>query len=99
MRDVEGVERVKPAILIGGAKCDRADRNGIAGLAQKYSAAADDKIRTDSAELSSGPKMRDAGVEAGPDREMIVVAEQLIGIGCLQRHAGRGRMGRRSVAF
>ena len=36
-RDVEGIERIKPAILVGGTKRDRADRNRTAGLAEKYS--------------------------------------------------------------
>ena len=97
--DVEGVERIKPGILVGGAQRDRADRDGIAGLAEKYSAAADDKVRTDGAELGAGREVGDAGIETGADHEMIVVAEQLVGIGRLQRHARRGRMGRGSVAL
>ena len=85
--------------MIGGAKRDRADRYRIAGLPEKYSAAADDKIRTDGAQFRAGGEAADAGVEAGSDHQMIVVTEQLIGIGCLQRHARRGRMGRGSIVL
>ena len=35
--DVERVERIKPAVLIGGPKRDRTNRNRTAGLAEKYS--------------------------------------------------------------
>src|SRR3954454_7501961 len=44
IRDVERVECVEAAVLVGGSKRDRADRNGIAGLSEKYGAAADDVV-------------------------------------------------------
>ena len=63
--DIERVERIEPAILIGGAQRDRADRYRIAGLSEKYAAAADDKVRADGAEFGAGREVGDAGVEAG----------------------------------
>ena len=85
--DVERVERIKPGVLIGGAKRDRADRNRIAGWSEKYPAAAHDKVRTDGAEFRAGRELGDAVIEAGADHETIVVSEQLVGVGRLQRHA------------
>ena len=98
---VEGVERVDARILIDGAQRDRADRDGIAGLAEKDAAAADDVVRTDSAEFGTCREICDAGVKAPADDETVIMAEQLIGVGRLQLHARRwstsswcGRSGR-----
>jgi len=97
--NVEGVEGIEPVILIGGAERDRADRNRVAGLAEKYSAAADDIVRADSAEFGARLEAGHAVIETGSDHEMIVVAEQMIGIGRLQRQARRCRMRRGSIVF
>src|SRR5258706_12998930 len=84
-RDVEGIERIKPRVLVGGAQRDRPDRHGIAGLPEKDSASADDVVRADGAEFSARPEARHAVIEAGSDHEMVVVPEQLIVVGSLQR--------------
>jgi len=81
--DVECVERVKAGILIGGAKRDRADRYGIAGLPEEYAAAADDVVCADRAQFGSRREAGHTGIEAGSDHKMIVVPEQLIVVGCL----------------
>src|SRR3984893_2822989 len=54
LRDVEGIEGIESAVLIGGAKLDRTDRHRIAGLPQKYSAAVDDEVRTYRAQFGAG---------------------------------------------
>ena len=95
--DVERVERVNPAVLVGGAQRDRADRHRIAGLSEKDSAAADDVVRADRAEFGARREPGHAGIEAGSDHEVIVVPEQLIGVGRLQGEARRRRTGRRPI--
>ncbi len=90
VRHVKGIERIDPAILVGGSQRNRADGDGIAGLAEKDAAATDDKVRADRAQLGACGKMRHAGIEAGADHETIVMPEQLVAVGRLQRHACRG---------
>ena len=97
VRHVERVERIEPGVLVGGAKRDRADRNRIAGWPEEYAAAADDVVWTDRAQFGAGPEAGDAGVETGADHEVVVVPEQLVGVGCLQGRPGRRRTGRRPV--
>ena len=96
---VEGVDRVDPGILIDGAQRDRADRDGIAGLAEKDAAAADDVVRTDGAEFGTCREICDAGGKAPADGETVVMAEQLIGIGRLQLHARGSRLRRGAVVL
>src|SRR5438552_10155599 len=78
---IEGIERVEPAVAVGGAKSDRTNRNRSAGWPEKYAAAADDEVWTDCAQFCAGPETGDAGIETGADHELIVVPEQLVGIG------------------
>ena len=85
--------------MIGGTKRDRAYRNRIAGLTEKYSAPANDVVRADCAEFRAGREVGHTGIETGADHEVIVVPEQLVGIGCLQRDAARCRMSRRSIVL
>jgi hypothetical protein len=59
-------------------------------LTEKDAAAGDDVVRTDSAELGARREARDAGIKTPADGEMVVMAEDLIGVGRLQLHA-RGR--------
>ena len=91
---VERVERIEPGVPVGGAKRDRADRNRIAGWSEKDAAAVDDVVRADRAQFGAGPEAGDAGVETGADHELVVVPEQLVGVGGLQGCPRRGRTGR-----
>src|SRR5205807_6117880 len=71
----------------------RTDRNRSAGRAEEYAAAADDIVWTDRTQFGAGPEAGDAGVDAGADHELVVVPEQLVGIGGLQGCTGRDRTG------
>src|SRR5207247_2321341 len=89
--DVERIERVDAAVLIRGPQSDWSDGCGSAGWPEEYAAAADHKVRPDRAEFGARRIMRHAGIEAGSNDELIVVPEQFVVIGRLQRGAGRGR--------
>src|SRR5438105_4788884 len=63
----------------------------------RNAAAADDEIRADGAEFGARPEAGHAVIEAGSDHEMVVVSEQLIVVGGLQRKTACRRPGRRPV--
>ena len=97
LRDIEGVERIDPGILIGGAERDRTDRYGFAGLSEEYAATGDDIVRADGAQFGAGRETGNAGIEASADRKAVIVAEQLIVVCRLQGHSRSRRARCRSI--
>src|SRR4051812_33592672 len=95
--DIEGVERVEPAVLIGGAERDRTERHWIARSPEKYAASANNEICADGTEFGARRKVCDAGIERRSEHELVIVPEQLVGVSRLQRYPRGGRAGCRPV--
>ena len=91
-RHVEGVDRVEAGIGVGRAERDRAVGHRVARRSEIDAVAGDDIIGLDDSELRGRAEIRDAIVEARADDEMIIVAEQLVGVGPLQGRAGARRL-------
>src|SRR5207249_6803354 len=97
IRHIERIECVNSAVLICGAQRDRADRYRAAGLSEEYSASADDEVWSDRPQFCAGRKAANAGVETAAEHELVIMTEQLIGVGGLHRDPRRRRAGGRSI--
>src|SRR3954454_16746144 len=73
--DIEGVERVEPAVLIGGADRDGTKRHRIARSPEKYAASANNEVGADGTEFGARRKIGHAGIERRSEHELVIVPE------------------------
>jgi len=66
-------------------------------LSKEYSASADDEVWTNRAQFCAGREAANAGVETAAEHELVIMTEQLIGVGGLQGDPRRRRAGGRSI--